>query len=198
MTPEEIQFFDSLAERWDDNEVLSTPQKVSDILSRIGIREGMDILDLGTGTGVLLPFLSRITGTGGKIKAIDISEGMLGKARAKFGHLENVDFERKDFEKEQIEGKYDFIILYCVYPHLHTPRETLERLAAANLRPSGKIIIAFPSDENFINNIHKEKKAESDLLPPAPVLSSLLREWGFNSIVEAYGPDIYIVTAQRP
>lgn len=193
MTTDEIRFFDSLSKSWDDNEVLSTPQKIKEILSLTGIKRGMNILDLGTGTGVLLPFLSSIVDRDGHIKAVDISQGMLSRAKEKFGHLRNLSFMKLDFEEESINGKYDMIFLYCVYPHLKSPRETLTRLISNNLKEDGRIVIAFPTDEMFINNIHKEKKAAGDLLPSAPKLSSRLKEWGLCSSVLRYDPGHYII-----
>ena len=50
MTSEELNFFDRIAPKWDSMEVKSTPEKVNEILNIAGIRAGMDILDLGTGT----------------------------------------------------------------------------------------------------------------------------------------------------
>lgn len=193
MTTEEILFFDRLSETWDDNEVLSTPDKILEILSELDIRKGMEILDLGTGTGVLVPYLSSMVGDNGKVTALDISEGMLGQARKKYGNVANVTFILQDFEKEDVSGKYDLVLLYCVFPHLHFPEQTLKRLALTNLKEKGRIIIAFPTDENFINNIHKERKAESELLPSAPRLSSQLRRGGFESSVIRYDEKHYLV-----
>lgn len=193
MTTEEILFFDRLSDIWDDNEVLSTPDKISEILSQLDIRKGMEILDLGTGTGVLVPYLSSMVGDTGKVTALDISEGMLNRAKKKNMHLANAVFILKDFEKEELTGKYDLILLYCVFPHMHNPEQTLRRLVLNNLKEKGRIIIAFPSDENFINNIHKERKAESDMLPSAPRLSFILQEWGFESSVIRYDEGHYMV-----
>lgn len=193
MTTEEILFFDRLSAEWDDNEVLSTPGKILEILSELGIGKGMEILDLGTGTGVLVPYLSSMVGDTGKVTALDISEGMLKRAKNKYGDLANVLFIRQDFEKEEVAGKYDLILLYCVFPHVHSPEQTLKRLVLTNLKEKGRIIIAFPTDENYINNIHKEKKAESELLPSAPGLSLKLREWGFESSVIRYDEGHYLV-----
>lgn len=193
MTTEEILFFDRLSDSWDDNEVLSTPDKILEILSELDIDRGMEILDLGTGTGVLVPYLSSMVGGTGKVTALDISEGMLNRAKEKYGNLANVIFIKQDFENEEVSGKYDLILLYCVFPHMHCPDETLKRLALINLKEKGRIIIAFPTDENFINNIHKEKKAESELLPSAPNLSLKLREWGFESSVIRYDEGHYLV-----
>lgn len=193
MTTEEILFFDRLSDIWDDNEVLSTHGKILEILSELGIRKGMEILDLGSGTGVLLPYLSSMVGDTGKVTALDISEGMLSRAHKKYGNLANVSFVIQDFEEEEVAGKYDLILLYCVFPHVHFPEQTLKRLVLSNLKEKGRIVIAFPSDENFINNIHKERKAESDMLPTAPRLSLKLQEWGFDSSVIRYDEGHYLV-----
>jgi len=98
MTKEEISFFDTIAPSWDGMERLSTPGKVNEILDIIGVEKGMDVLDLGTGTGVLLPFLSERIGSEGHILAVDISEGMLSQAYRKFGGRDNIEFLLSDFE----------------------------------------------------------------------------------------------------
>ena len=197
MTREEIEFFDRISETWDEEEVLSTPSKIKEILDVIHVEEAMTILDLGTGTGVLLPYLAEIVGVDGRIMAVDISEGMLSKARKKYGQISQVEFLLLDFEQERISGEFDLILLYCVYPHLHFPKETLNRLLRENLSNRGRIVIAFPTDENFINNIHKEKKAESDMLPSAHDLAMRLREWGMKARVVSSSTDRYIVEITR-
>lgn len=193
MNQAEIDFFDSIAPTWDENEIRSTPERVRSILSKINIRKGMDILDLGTGTGVLVPYLSEMTGENGHITAIDLSEGMLNLARKKYGSLRNVEFLNLDFEEEQIPGKYDIALLYCVYPHLHAPAETLEWLFKMNMKKDGRIVIAFPSDEKFINDIHHERKAEHDHLPPANTLAEMINHWGLKADVIAATSDEYII-----
>lgn len=198
MNQSEIDFFDALAPEWDAAEVRSTPERIRSILGKMGIESGMSVLDLGTGTGVLAPYLSEMVGESGKVVGLDMSEGMLGIARQKYGDLRNVEFLRLDFEEEQIPGLYDIALLYSVYPHLHSPEETMRWLFKMNLKPGGKIFIAFPSDENFINNIHGERHAESDLLPSPALLADRIRTWGFSAEVLASAPDEYIVCVTLP
>lgn len=171
MTSEELKFFDTMAPKWDGMERHSTPGKVNEILDLVGVDEGMDVLDLGTGTGILVPYLSERVGSAGSVTAVDISEGMLREARRKYSSLENVSFRHQDFEENAVEGRYDLIMMYCVYPHLHEPYETIHRLLRDNLKPGGRIIIGFPSDENFINHIHGDRKIESGMLPCADILT---------------------------
>lgn len=193
MTQTEIDFFDALAPTWDENEIRSTPERIRKILSKLPIYKDMNILDLGTGTGVLIPYLSDIVGHEGHVTAIDLSEGMLTIARQKYGHLTNVEFLKLDFEEEQIPGIYDVAIMYSVYPHLHSPADTIEWIFKMNMKPEGVIIIAFPSDEQFINNIHHERKAEHDHLPPAHILAEMICRWGYKAEVIAATNDEYIV-----
>ncbi len=193
MTQSEIDFFDALAPQWDANEVRSTPERVRSILAKTGIGKGMDVLDLGTGTGVLVPYLSEMTGDKGHVTAVDLSEGMLTLARKKYGNLKNVEFLKLDFEEEALPGEYDAVMLYCVYPHLHAPSDTFEWLFKMNVKPGGSIFIAFPSDEKFINNIHHERKSESDHLPPAARLAEMIRLWGYDAEVLADTSDEYII-----
>lgn len=193
MTEEEIAFFDMIAPDWDAMEVKSTPEKVCAILDIIAPEKGDRILDLGTGTGVLLPYLAERAGEDGMVTGIDISDGMLEQARHKYGTLDNVTLLKSDFEEENLEGTFNLILLYCVFPHLHFPVETLRWLAGINLAPGGRIIIAFPNDEKFVNAIHGEKQAPADMLPDAYELTSRLIRAGFKAAVMAYSEEMYIV-----
>lgn len=177
-------FFDQIADSWDDNEVLSKPLKVREILKKIGINPGDQVLDLGTGTGVLLPYIAERIGQEGKITAVDYSSGMLARAKKKFSNLmPKPEFLNLDIEQDTIEGEFDKILLYCVYPHLHEPIDTLKWLKRVNLKPDGEIYIAFPCGPDFINNIHKEKHSKSDLLPPAAELAQRLIKDGLMATV---------------
>lgn len=192
------QFFDKLAPIWDDNEVRSTSERVNRILDFMNFKPGDSVLDLGTGTGVLLPYIAARIGSGGKITAVDFSKGMLARAREKFSDLEPLpEFIESDFENETLPGSYDHIILYCVYPHLHTPVDTLKWLRSVNLNEGGLITIAFPSDETFINNIHKERHSESGALLPAGKLAAMLREEGLDAEVANADADSYIINIRK-
>lgn len=191
---DERHFFDQLSSTWDENEILSTPDKVKEILGYIGIQEDEDILDLGTGTGVLIPFLAEKIGKKGSITAVDFSSGMLEKAKIKFGDLIPTPlFLNLDLEKEPIPKQYDHILLYCVYPHLKEPELTLKKLINENLKEKGDISIAFPCGPDFINHIHEERHSDSGKLPTPTELSVKLSQWGFKSKVISDTPDTYLV-----
>lgn len=191
---DERNFFDKLAPEWDQNEILSTPERVRHFLVASGLRKGDSVLDLGTGTGVLLPEIAKIVGPESRIVAIDYSTGMLDIAKKKFsGLIPKPDFLNLDFETETIEGRFNHIYLYCVYPHLHTPIDTLRWLRAVNLEPGGVITIGFPCDERFINGVHREKHSESDCLPSAEELSKWFNMNDLPSEVVEANENYYII-----
>ena len=196
MNIDEIDFFNRIAPHWDNDEILSTPEKVNSILNKLPLKEGDDVLDLGTGTGVLIPFLRERIGKTGTITAVDGSMGMLELAIKKYGDFENVNFIFADFESTIFTSKYNIIMLYSVYPHLHYPEATLKDLIN-NLKPDGCIIIAFPTDEKFINDIHRNRKAESDLLPPASELCECFQSWNLSSEVISATNDEYIIKIMK-
>lgn len=198
MTPQEINFFNNIAPQWDSMEVRSLPDRINHILDLMEIHPGMDIADLGTGTGVLIPYLLERVGLDGSITAIDGSEGMLNIARDKYAELsDNISFLLSDFEESMPSKKFDKIILYCVYPHLQSPIATLKTLVDHHLNPDGSIYIAFPNDESFVNHIHGEKKSTADLLPTAPALSLFLFDNGFKAKVLEYSEDAYVIEIKR-
>ncbi|MDR2098201.1 MAG: class I SAM-dependent methyltransferase, partial [Spirochaetaceae bacterium] len=78
-------FFNERAENWD--EISQNDMTKVDMLTRLLlIREYDTVLDVGTGTGVLLPVLSRYT-AGKNITAIDSAEDMITVAKRKFESL---------------------------------------------------------------------------------------------------------------
>ena len=159
------EFFDSVAKNW-DNMINVDKFKINYLLDKLEIQEDDEILDVGTGTGVLIPFLhERISK--GTIKGVDISQGMLEVARDKFNNLNNVDFDLVNVEKDYLEEKYDKIILYSMYPHLESKTQTISKLVKRNLKEDGILMIAHSDSREYLNNLHRradERVHESILM----------------------------------
>ena len=67
----QIDFFYAIAEKWDST-ITVDKEKIHKLLSQISIKNGDSILDVGTGTGVLIPFYNQIN-KDVKITGVDIS-----------------------------------------------------------------------------------------------------------------------------
>lgn len=161
----QADFFNSVAKNW-DNMINVDESKINYLLNKLKIQEDDEILDIGTGTGVLIPFLNERVCTG-RIKGVDISEGMLEVAKSKFNHLSNVDFDLVNVEKEELKYQYDKIILYSMYPHLENKTQTISNLVKDSLKEDGILIIAHSDSREFLNNLHRnsdERVHESILM----------------------------------
>lgn len=160
----QVDFFNSVAKNW-DNMIEVNESKINYLLSKLQIKENDNILDIGTGTGVLIPFLSKLT-PNGSITGVDISKGMLEVAIEKFKNIPNVYFDLVNVETENINCKYDKIILYSMYPHLENKTNTIKKLVQNNLKDNGILMIAHSDSREFLNNLHKDsdKRVSESLL----------------------------------
>ena len=103
------EFFNKLASSWDQYNT-KNPEFLID---KLDIKEGMKVIDLGSGTGVITKLLYNKTKT--PITSIDVSDKMLEIQRKKIkpneARILNMDFY--DFN----ETGYDYIVIYNAYPH---------------------------------------------------------------------------------
>lgn len=181
-------FFDNIAKEW-DNIIEVNEEKINTLLSKLDIKENERVLDVGTGTGVLIPFIKKLN-KNGYIRGVDFSNGMLEVARKKYKHIQNLDFEIIDVENEVIKEKYNKIILYSMFPHLENKTKTIKTLVKNNLSENGKLMIAHSNSREFLNNMHKEKNeavSEARLIPIDNQVK-LFEDIGLN-VVEAFEND---------
>ena len=78
------------------------------LIEAMGLPRGATVVDIGTGTGTNLKRLSKSVGEEGKVIGVDLSPGMLAKARTKARRLMNVELvecDSRDFEfPAQLDG----------------------------------------------------------------------------------------------
>lgn len=181
-------FFDNISKEW-DNIIEVNEEKINTLLSKLDIKENERVLDVGTGTGVLIPFIKKLN-KNGYIRGVDFSNGMLEVARKKYKHIQNLDFEIIDVENEVIKEKYNKIILYSMFPHIENKTKTIKTLVKNNLSENGKLMIAHSNSREFLNNMHKEKNeavSEARLIPIDNQVK-LFEDIGLN-VVEAFEND---------
>ena len=168
-----IAFFDERAAEWDrtlrhDDEVISA------ILDNAEVGRGCNVLDVGCGTGVLIPdYLSRQVGS---VTAVDISPEMLRAAAAKFPH-ENVRFLCADAENAEFDREFDCIMIYNAFPHFEDP-DGLIRSLSRFLKPGGTLSVAHGMSRAAID-AHHSGEAEN-------VSHGLMHEDELAAIFERY------------
>jgi ubiquinone/menaquinone biosynthesis C-methylase UbiE len=109
---------------------------------RLAIGPGARVLEIGCGTGRNFPFLQRAVGPAGTVFGVDISAGMLAKARelCEREGWGNVDLTQSDAADYILPEPLDGILFglsYNTMPH----HFTVLRQAWKLLRPGGRIVI---------------------------------------------------------
>lgn len=190
-------FFNSLAEEWDSICSHDT-DKINKILDMLSVKEGSRILDVGTGTGVLIPFLHSRIGKSGRIVAVDISDKMLEVARKKFNY-DNVEYVLGDILNIELPDFYfDYIICYSVFPHFENKQLALLRMSRY-VKRGGKIIVCHSQSRDDINNLHKgmTDTVSKDRLPNASTIKEYFSKAGMKTIDEVDNDEMFVVIAQK-
>jgi len=111
-------------------------------VGRLGLRAGDRVLEVGCGTGRNFPYLHEAVGATGRVYGVDLSPGMLRKARAlrdrhRWKNISLTEGDAADFNSpEPLDGVY-FSLSYNTMPH----HLTVLRQAWKQLRPGGRLVI---------------------------------------------------------
>lgn len=184
-------FFDQLSERWDAI-CCHDKMKLRYLLSRVSIQSGDSVLDVGTGTGVLIPYI-RALNHEGDIRAIDMSPGMIAVASRKYGDDSHLSFQVADAESDDIPGRYHQILLYSVFPHLEFREETVSRLVSHNLKPDGVLLIAHSQSRQELNRMHRMRgdRVSEDMLTDVQTQKRKLEQVGLRVLEAVENSDFY-------
>ena len=145
-----IAFFDQCAPNW-DAEMIKSDEKIGQILDNAEVGEGMDVLDVACGTGVMFPYYQQ-RGVA-SVTGIDISSEMAKIAAAKFADCENIRVICGDVEDYSFDRKFDRIVVYNAFPHFSNPKRLIATLADL-LKDGGRLTIAHGMSREAIDGHH--------------------------------------------
>ena len=113
------------------------------IVERLGLKPGMDVADIGTGTGVHLPFLASKVRPNGKAYAVDIVPKFIAhiQAQAKANQWSNVTPVLCTERSVKLPAaSIDLAFICNVYHHFEYPSDSLASIHQA-LRSGGRLIL---------------------------------------------------------
>ena len=177
------EYFNQLAGKWDKMTTEETKARLPQMIAYLAIKPGDIILDVGGGTGILLPLLYNAAGDRGKIVSLDIAEEMLKQARNN-GHQDNIDFIHADVATIPLSGEsFDLVICYSCFPHFPDKLKALAEMARV-LRNRGRLVICHTASRQAINELHKSvgNVVENDTIPDEAIMRKLLAASGLKPI----------------
>lgn len=198
------QYFDRVAADWDSRLREEALARLRQSVSSLDITPGARVLDVGCGTGLLLPLLREKVRCTGRIVALDLSREMIRRAQSK-GQLAlcvRADAQHLPFA----DGLFDWVICNAVFPHFPDKRRALAELRRAlrdaepaRGRIGGHLVILHTANRQRINEIHRSIGGvlSHDAIPQEDEMRLLLSEAGLGQVQMQDEPDRYLVLARR-
>ncbi len=189
--------FNQRAAIWDETASEKDTTKLKQMARRLNIKPGSTVLDVGTGTGVFIPFLLSKIGKNGQIVALDFAEEMLRKAQAK-GFNGNIDYLHADVTNIPLgEEIFDVVICYSSFPHFQNKPRALAEMNRV-IKTGGKLFICHTSSQTTINQIHRQVPAmENDTIPDEEEMQIMLSMAGFTDIIIEDSSESYLASARK-
>ena len=145
-----IAFFDRCAPTW-DAEMIKSDGIIGKILDNAEVGEGMDILDVACGTGVMFDYY--LQRNAASVTGIDISPEMAKIAAEKYAGEPRVQVLCGDVEETVFDRKFDRIVVYNAFPHFPEPKRLIKTLAGL-LKEDGRLTVAHGMSREAIDSHH--------------------------------------------
>lgn len=176
-------FFEHLAAEWDARQPADREEKLDQLVTSFDglIMAAGTILEVGTGTGGLLPIL-RKHNPAAKIIQVDFANAMLMRAQTNCNGnlLVQADAHQLPF----VSGLFDVVICHNSFPHFRYKEHALQSLRSV-LRSDGQLLILHEISREKVNEVHRRAAAveiHQDLLPENDEMHQLLAGGGFSEI----------------
>lgn len=198
LNPKQKKFFNEKAPEW-DTITIHDPEKVQYITNLLEIRGGDKILDIGTGTGVMIPSYEKKL-VDGCVVAVDYSEKMIEVARSKFPEKEHpkVSFNVSDVYELKYNSEFDLVVCYSCFPHF-VDKPLAVKILVNVLKKGGRLAVAHSNSADKINGVHMSGGVDikNDFLPSIEKLKQLMTEHGLEVIFERDDDDYFICIAKK-
>lgn len=192
-------FFNEMAPSWDERfytEELKA--RLEKIVLLFNIQKGEMVLDVGSGTGGIIPYVLKEIGHDGFIYGIDYAEEMINIAKKKFINEKRVEFKVCSVESLPFEAEYfDRIICFGVFPHIENKEIALKEMNRVLKKDCSLIIAHAMSSEEIKNHHRKAEPVKNDCLLEEADMRAILKNTNFLLIRLYDQPGLYLCEAKK-
>ncbi len=190
------EFFDEMAAEWDLMFTAEDLELLSHVVGKLDVAEGMDILDLGCGTGILFDLLRRRVGPDGMVTGVDFSIQMARMAHRNFP-FDNVTVVDADAISLPFgDSTYDMAVSFSAFAHFSDKKKALSELDRV-LRPGARFYIFHLQSSLELAETHNRMGGivQGDKLPSEAELREMFAASNFEQVRIEDHPGLYLASA---
>ena len=148
---------------WLERESRESEERTDILLRALNLKKGMQVADIGAGTGYLSRRMAANVGPQGNIYAVDVQSEMIAKLKSLSKSYPNIKpFLSTPSDIKLAANSLDMVVLVDVYHELEYPYEVAQSIWTA-LKPGAKLVLVeyrAEDDKVPIKNIHKMTQAQ--------------------------------------
>ncbi|ABK19239.1 class I SAM-dependent methyltransferase [Syntrophobacter fumaroxidans] len=198
-TPEQIEEINRLQQKYFDENVdlfepplpRGVPERLRETVKASGLARGETVLDVGTGTGILIGFIVKYGPS--EIHACDLAGNMLRAVKEKFPRVKTHLCDVRDLPLP--DDSLDVVFINACFSNIMDKPNALRNLHRM-LRCGGRLVISHPLGRGFIVELKKHTPFHLDLLPDEAAARTLLEPRGFEIVTFRDEREFYLVVAK--
>lgn len=192
-------YFNEKAFEWDTYMPAAQQARLAPLVDRFGLQPGMHVIDLGAGTGVMVPYLHCRIGPHGHITVIDCAERMLSVAQRKYPVTGCLYCAADAHALPLRTRQYHAAVCFNCFPHF-ADKVSVLRAIGRILRPGARAIVAHSASREDINALHNDvgDVVKHDRIPPRDAMYALFSQAGYTHITIDEGPETYLAWGTIP
>lgn len=186
-------YFDTITEVFDPPYPPGVAERLDRIVAAARIRPGDAVLDVGTGTGALLP---GVLGAGAsEVYANDLAHAMLETVARRYPGVTTVPGGIRTLALP--DDSVDVVTVNACYPNLADKRTVFANIVRM-LRPGGRIVISHPMGRRILDFLHAEMPFPVDDFPADRAeADALFAPFGLTVAQFVDEDELYILVLQR-
>jgi len=184
--------FDKLYQIFEPPLPEGVPERLEEIVAHGKITKGDTVLDVGSGTGILIPLIKKYKPR--SIYACDLSARMLEQLRENYPYVKTIMADVRDLTLPK--GSIDVVFINACYPNIVDKAGAFSNINRM-LKVEGRTVISHPLGKAFILSLKDGAPFPLDEFPDELEAGALLKPFGFEIETFIDEPSLYILVATK-
>ena len=183
--------FDRLYHLFDPPLPEGVPERLEKIVEHGRINRGDTVLDVGSGTGILIPIIKKYEPQW--IYACDLSAAMLEQLNSKkYPGVETILADVRDLTL--FDSSIDVVFINACYGNIVDKPGAFNNLSRM-MKPHGRMVISHPLGKSFVRSMRERASFPMDPFPEKQEADNLFSPFGFEIETFMDEPSLYILVA---